>query len=98
MPIFSAPLDDGFEVAVALEDEDEADEADEAEEAELAEDAAEADEEEEEAELDEAEEEAAEAEETAEVAAAPVPVEVRTAVRRDPTLLTQVPATFPPTS
>jgi len=87
IPIFSAPLGVtlGVEVAPELEEE-----------AELADEAAEADEAEEAEEVVEA---AAEAEdEAALVAAAPDPVEVSWADRREPTLDTQVPATLLPMS
>jgi len=94
----AVPLDELVAVELALEDVFVAAEAAEdvlEEETELADDATEAEEadDEEAAEVTEADEDAEE-EAAAEVAVAPVPVEVSWAVRRDPTLETQVPATF----
>jgi hypothetical protein len=73
-------LADAFDVEAELSDLDDDSEAEETEAADVT----------------DAEEAADEDEAAAEVAAAPVPVDVRTAVRRDPTspLATQVPATF----
>jgi len=94
----AVPLDEPVAVELALEDDFVAAEAADVleEETELAEDAEDATEAEEvdaaEAEVTEADEDAEET--AAEVAAAPVPVEVSWAVRRDPTLETQVPATL----
>jgi len=95
----AVPLDELVAVELALEDVFVAAEAADVleEETELADDAAEAEEAEE---ADDEAEEVTEADEdaeedaAAEVAVAPVPVEVSWAVRRDPTLETQVPATF----
>jgi len=92
----AVPLD----AAVAVELADDFEDATEAtedilEETELAEDAAEAEEADDAAEVTKADEDI---EAAAEVATAPVPVEVSWAVRRDPTVETQVPATVWPTS
>lgn len=89
VPLEAAPV----AVELALEDDFDATEAEDIleDEPELAEDAAEAEEVDAAAEVADAEDEEEETE--AAVAVAPVPVEVSWALRRDPTLETQVPAT-----